>query len=71
MAPDDKTRTYVALESGTMVSHYQIIEEIGAGGMGEIGLPKEVSPKGEAQVTILGQIQLPILARLGRRDKAL
>jgi len=35
---DDKTRTYVALTSGTMVSHYRIIERIGAGGIGlEIG----------------------------------
>jgi len=30
---DDKTRTHVTLTSGTMVSHYRIIEKIGAGGM--------------------------------------
>ncbi len=30
---DDKTRTYVTLTSGTMVSQYRIIEKIGAGGM--------------------------------------
>jgi serine/threonine protein kinase len=42
MAPDDdKTRTYVALESGTMVSHYRIIERIGAGGMGEVYLAED------------------------------
>jgi hypothetical protein len=29
---DDKTRTYVPLTSGTMVSHYRIVEKIGAGG---------------------------------------
>lgn len=32
---DDKTQTYVPLTSGMMVSHYRIIENIGAGGMGE------------------------------------
>ena len=32
---DDKTQTHVTLTSGTMVSHYRIIEKIGAGGMGE------------------------------------
>ncbi len=28
---NDKTRTHVALTKGTMVSHYRIIEKIGAG----------------------------------------
>jgi hypothetical protein len=30
---DDQTHTYVPLTNGTMVSHYRIVEEIGAGGM--------------------------------------
>jgi len=38
---DDKTPTYVPLTSGTMVSHYRIIERIGAGGMGEVYLANE------------------------------
>jgi hypothetical protein len=38
---DDKTKTHVTLTSGTMVSHYQIIERIGAGGMGEVYLAED------------------------------
>ena len=39
MAPDDdKTHTHISLNAGTMVSHYRIIERIGAGGMGEVYL---------------------------------
>jgi hypothetical protein len=42
MAPDDdKTRTHTPLASGTMVSHYRIIEKIGAGGMGEMYFGKK------------------------------
>ena len=33
---NDKTQTHVLLTKGTMVSHYRIIEKIGAGGMGEV-----------------------------------
>jgi hypothetical protein len=33
---DDKTRTHVRLVNGRMVSHYRIIEKIGAGGIGEV-----------------------------------
>jgi len=38
---DDKTRTFVPLTEGTMVSHYRIIERIGAGGMGEVYLAED------------------------------
>ncbi len=30
---NDNTHTYVVLTKDTMVSHYQIVEKIGAGGM--------------------------------------
>ena len=33
---DDKTQTHVSLTSGTMVSHYRIIEKIGAGEVGNV-----------------------------------
>ena len=38
---DDNTRTHITLSKGTSVSHYTIIDKIGAGGMGEVYLAED------------------------------
>lgn len=40
-APDDPTQSFAALTTGTRVSHYEIIEKIGSGGMGDVYLAED------------------------------
>ena len=70
----DKTRSSVLLPSGTPIGHYRIIEEIGAGGMGEVYLAEDTNLSRQVAIKVLLDLfggDAERLARFEREAKLL
>jgi serine/threonine protein kinase len=66
---DDKTRTHVTLTSGMMVSHYRIVEKIGAGGMGEVYLAEDTNLNRQIAIKVLPDMFGSDQERLARFER--
>jgi serine/threonine protein kinase/tetratricopeptide (TPR) repeat protein len=53
MKGDDNTRSFAVLHKGTSVNQYEIIDKIGAGGMGEVYLAEDTKLKREVALKFL------------------